>query len=91
MKIDSYNSSLIAQSGGMQRKQQSDSKVVNKNTSDSTKDVAASTTSKSPAGDVLEVSEDVKKMTEIKSKIESGYYDSPDVLREAAEKLLKSL
>jgi len=39
----------------------------------------------------LEMSNDVRKLKEIKTKIESGYYDSPAVLREAAQRLLQSL
>jgi anti-sigma28 factor (negative regulator of flagellin synthesis) len=86
MKIDSYK---ITQSSEIQKKKemQSDSKA-NKNKSDSAKTTPANL---NKIGDVLEMSSDVRKLKEIKTKIESGYYDSPAVLREAAQRLLQSL
>jgi hypothetical protein len=41
--------------------------------------------------DTLEISNDMKQMAAIQSKIESGFYDSPEVLQSVAEKILRAL
>ncbi len=39
--------------------------------------------------DSLQLSSEAKKLSPIKAKIESGFYNQPDVLREVAQKLVK--
>ncbi len=39
--------------------------------------------------DSLVLSSEAKKLSPIKAKIESGFYNQPDVLREVAQKLVK--
>lgn len=55
---------------------------------DSTTDASAS---KSQKSDKLELSVEAKKISEIRSRIESGFYDNADVLKEVAVKLEKDI
>ncbi len=54
--------------------------------SDKSRETEASSLSRE---DSLVLSSEAKKLSPIKAKIESGFYNQPDVLREVAQKLVK--
>ncbi len=41
--------------------------------------------------DKLELSDEAKRLNPVKSRIDSGYYDRPEVLREVAKKMAQNL
>jgi len=74
MKINSFNSGQH-----INTKEQS---IVNKNVNKEDMNPNISTV------DSVEISENSKQMNSIKNKIESGFYDNPNILKKVAEKIL---
>ncbi|MPN02691.1 hypothetical protein SDC9_149907 [bioreactor metagenome] len=81
MKINSYNNNLFDKTQKIDKK--------NKDTvSDKTDDKLDAVKNTNNKTDKLEISNDVLKMNTIKARIDSGYYDNQQVLREVAAKIL---
>ena len=58
------------------------------------KDKSKATSSKSKVssrGDTLSISSEAQQLSRIFSRISSGYYNSPEVLRETAQRILNEL
>ena len=85
MKINSYNQEKYKY---INEKQNTDD-IKNKNISDKKeqKNMNAITNST----DSIEISDNYKKLNSIKSKLESGFYDAPDVLQKVAEKIINTI
>jgi anti-sigma28 factor (negative regulator of flagellin synthesis) len=65
--------------------------VVDKYKGESTKAASQRAASAPKKGDKLELSAEAVKFEPIRRKIESGYYDKLDVIREVAEKVNREL
>lgn len=57
------------------------------------KDKAKTSSGKTSAagGDTLSISSEAQKLSRVFSRISSGYYNSPEVLRETAQRILNEL
>jgi len=92
MKINSFNNDLYL------RKQAADEanakkNSINRTNSDTTAPakVNAPTTNNVNKEDILDISVNSKNMYSIKSRIESGFYNQPNVLKVVAEKIITTL
>lgn len=52
---------------------------------------SSSKTTSTAGGDTLSISSEAQKLSRIFSRISSGYYNSPEVLRETAQRILNEL
>jgi hypothetical protein len=92
MKINSFNKEKYLQNQKADEKDVNKSNNINKNNLQNLeKDKTNNMNQSNNVKDVLEISDDTKNMYSIQKKIESGFYNRPDVLRTVAERIINTI